>query len=312
MAGVRALPPAAAGGDDPCMARSRSRSCSAAVLVAALATALAGQKEAKEPSSYDTALARYHECMKRKALTHQTEGRKVLATTRRPEALKILIADYAEAKAYPEYSRYTLATLFGRNFDGAPCAVPLAALRQACSKPVDTWLWVNSLGSQIRADSGEQALAIVHDDKNLLHKAAAIVALGQTRSAALSPAIVTVCAGFPAREADRNLLLGAMSGAILENKSKANDEQFRKGLVAYIGLLAPAVKLTAPAKLQIARHLQWTLGGPAQFEFRIEAFNLLNRTNFRAPNGNRSAAGFGTIIATNDPRQLQLGFKLLW
>jgi hypothetical protein len=54
------------------------------------------------------------------------------------------------------------------------------------------------------------------------------------------------------------------------------------------------------------------LGGPAQFEFRLEAFNLLNRTNFRVPNGNRSAAGFGTITATSDPRQLQLGFKLLW
>ena len=54
------------------------------------------------------------------------------------------------------------------------------------------------------------------------------------------------------------------------------------------------------------------LGGPAQFEFRFEAFNLLNRTNFRAPNGNRSAAAFGTITSTYDPRQLQLGFKLLW
>ena len=52
--------------------------------------------------------------------------------------------------------------------------------------------------------------------------------------------------------------------------------------------------------------------GTSQFEFRLEAFNLLNRTNFRAPNGNRSAAGFGTITATYDPRQLQLGFKLLW
>ena len=50
----------------------------------------------------------------------------------------------------------------------------------------------------------------------------------------------------------------------------------------------------------------------AQFEFRLEAFNLLNRTNFRAPNGNRSAAAFGTITSTYDPRQLQLGFKLLW
>jgi Carboxypeptidase regulatory-like domain/TonB dependent receptor-like, beta-barrel/TonB-dependent Receptor Plug Domain len=54
------------------------------------------------------------------------------------------------------------------------------------------------------------------------------------------------------------------------------------------------------------------LGGPAQFEFRLEAFNLLNHTNFRAPNGNRSAGAFGTITSTFDPRQLQLGFKLLW
>jgi hypothetical protein len=45
-------------------------------------------------------------------------------------------------------------------------------------------------------------------------------------------------------------------------------------------------------------------------EFRIEAFNLLNRTNLRAPNANRSAAAFGTITATYDPRQLQLGLKL--
>ena len=34
-----------------------------------------------------------------------------------------------------------------------------------------------------------------------------------------------------------------------------------------------------------------SLGGPTQLEVRFEAFNLLNRTNFRAPNGNRSAAG---------------------
>ena len=57
---------------------------------------------------------------------------------------------------------------------------------------------------------------------------------------------------------------------------------------------------------------RFNLPGTAQFEFRFEAFNLLNRTNFRAPNGNRSAAAFGTITSTYDPRQLQLGFKLLW
>jgi hypothetical protein len=65
-------------------------------------------------------------------------------------------------------------------------------------------------------------------------------------------------------------------------------------------------------QFDLAASKRFDLGGPAQFEFRLEAFNLLNRTNFRAPNGNRSAAAFGTITSTYDPRQLQLGFKLLW
>lgn len=53
--------------------------------------------------------------------------------------------------------------------------------------------------------------------------------------------------------------------------------------------------------------IPWSNNGG--FEFRLEAFNLLNRTNFRAPNGNRSAGAYGTITTTYDPRILQLGFK---
>ena len=47
-----------------------------------------------------------------------------------------------------------------------------------------------------------------------------------------------------------------------------------------------------------------------RLEFRTEVFNLLNKTNFRAANGNRTAAGFGTITQTYDPRQIQFGLKL--
>jgi hypothetical protein len=47
-------------------------------------------------------------------------------------------------------------------------------------------------------------------------------------------------------------------------------------------------------------------------EFRIEAFNLFNRSNFRAPVANRSAANYGTITATYDPRIMQLGVKVLF
>lgn len=53
--------------------------------------------------------------------------------------------------------------------------------------------------------------------------------------------------------------------------------------------------------------MPWQSGG---LEIRLETFNLFNRVNFRAPNGNRSAAGFGTITSTYDPRQLQVAARL--
>jgi hypothetical protein len=53
--------------------------------------------------------------------------------------------------------------------------------------------------------------------------------------------------------------------------------------------------------------MPWPSGS---IELRAEFFNLFNRTNFRAPNGNRSAGGFGTITTTYDPRQVQLGIKV--
>jgi Carboxypeptidase regulatory-like domain/TonB-dependent Receptor Plug Domain len=65
-------------------------------------------------------------------------------------------------------------------------------------------------------------------------------------------------------------------------------------------------------QIDLAASKTFPVAGPVKFEFRLEAFNLFNHTNFRAPNGNRSAGAFGTITSTYDPRQLQLGFKLLW
>ena len=45
------------------------------------------------------------------------------------------------------------------------------------------------------------------------------------------------------------------------------------------------------------------------FELRGEFFNLLNRTNLRAPNGVRTSPAYGTITSTYDPRIIQVGVK---
>jgi hypothetical protein len=49
-----------------------------------------------------------------------------------------------------------------------------------------------------------------------------------------------------------------------------------------------------------------------RLDFRLEAFNAFNRTNFSPANGNRSSAAFGTIANTFPARQVQIALKLLF
>jgi hypothetical protein len=59
-----------------------------------------------------------------------------------------------------------------------------------------------------------------------------------------------------------------------------------------------------------SKNFRIPVGPQTNLQIRFEAFNLLNRTNFLAPSGNRSTAAFGTITGTYDARQIQLGVKL--
>ena len=60
----------------------------------------------------------------------------------------------------------------------------------------------------------------------------------------------------------------------------------------------------------LQKRFRLPVGPNTNLEVRGEAFNLLNRTNFGAPNGNASSNAFGTITGTFDARQVQLGVRL--
>lgn len=64
--------------------------------------------------------------------------------------------------------------------------------------------------------------------------------------------------------------------------------------------------------LALQKGFRLPVGTTTRLELRVEAFNVFNRANFTAPNGNISSAGFGTITSTYDPRQVQLGARLVF
>jgi hypothetical protein len=60
-----------------------------------------------------------------------------------------------------------------------------------------------------------------------------------------------------------------------------------------------------------SKNFRLPIGSQTNLQLRVEAFNLLNRTNFSTLSTTRSTpATFGTITATFDARQVQLGAKI--
>ena len=54
-----------------------------------------------------------------------------------------------------------------------------------------------------------------------------------------------------------------------------------------------------------------SLGGNRQLQFRVEAYNAMNRANLQNPNTTVTNTALGTITAQNGlPRQVQLAAKL--
>jgi hypothetical protein len=64
--------------------------------------------------------------------------------------------------------------------------------------------------------------------------------------------------------------------------------------------------------LRVQKRFPLRLRDGGAVELQIEGFNVLNKTNFGAPNGDRSSNAFGTIRSTFPARQLQLAAKIVF
>lgn len=248
----------------------------------------------------EQAMARYKEVMGRKPFQHHTDGRSRLAQTRTPEALAILATDYGKPPAYPEYTKYTIASLIGMHFDRLQDVSPLAALRRGHDKPIDTWLWVQCLKIEIAKTGDSEAVSIARDGKDPYQRAAAIAAIGDSASPDLKSVIVPICLDFPKKEWERNLLIGAMTGALSENKKRVNEEGYREALRAYVGLLTPELDLGHTIKVQMARHLQDIFDSPAMWVNPEPWLEILDRGEVKQRPDGGTSAGLSFFGITTD------------
>lgn len=259
-----------------------------AVVIILLALSLNGAASAQDESGYAAALERYQECISRLPFRFHVEGREKIAETREVAALDQLNKDYAKSKEYAAYARYTIAEIVARNFKTDEWVAPISKLRSKNDDLIDTWLWVRTLTNEIDQTDDKRAVSLARESKKAHLRAAAIAALGASNNGNMAAAILANCINFPRKEADRMLVLGAMTGALYAKKQRVNDEEYRKALRAYISLLSKDVKLNNTAKVQMARHLQDILNGPAKFVDPEPWLELLERGEIKKPTQSRT------------------------
>ena len=65
-------------------------------------------------------------------------------------------------------------------------------------------------------------------------------------------------------------------------------------------------------QLDLGLHKDFRITEGSRLEFRTEAFNILNKTNFMAPDSNRSNNSFGTITSTFPWREIQMALRFVF
>jgi hypothetical protein len=74
-----------------------------------------------------------------------------------------------------------------------------------------------------------------------------------------------------------------------------------------------AIRGPGYAQMNFGLHKDFGISEFKRIEFRMEAFNLLNKTNFGTPNANRSSGAFGTITSLSQPaREIQFALRFVF
>lgn len=238
------------------------RSASLAVLF------LAGSAVTQKPVPqlpFEEALARYEQYLQRPSLYKRTLGREVLARSRDPRALEVLVKSYDRPEEPKEVVRHLIASITMDAFGKSADEEVLATWREKYDDAEDAWLWFETL--QPTADRHQLEMReLVLGKEDAFLRAAALEALAARArkvggGAELAETCLLVLDDLPSKDLDRALLLESVASVLLANRVRIRQDPWKP--VAEILIRNLGEKATPHrSKVVIGRHLAKAFDSP--------------------------------------------------
>ena len=155
----------------------------------------------------------------RAPMRYHIRGWRGLAKTEDPRAITELADRYAKPKTPKEQARYLIASAAADGYDAATVE-SFDAWRGRADSPEDAWLWFHALRAHVDTDSIEPVVQVALTHKSPFLRAAAVEALAAERKNELYDVINSLAADLPKKPAEKAVVLGALSTAVLKLANK--------------------------------------------------------------------------------------------
>ena len=235
------------------------RLCSALSAALCLAALPARAQDAAPDMGYEAALERCKVLEQRNPLTYHVQGWELLAGTRDVRAIQDLAERYAKPRLPKEQYSYLVAQAAAKGRSEATLAA-FDAWRASATAPEDAWLWYIALGGHAKEKQYAPILEVARTNPSVFLRAAAVEALAAAPAAALSTELqqlVQELAGaLPKKPAEKAVMLGALSTAVLKSVNVRNrtDAKWQRMALALVATLDDET-VPRTARLVVARHL---------------------------------------------------------
>lgn len=263
--------------------------------------------KSKPDAAYRGALAQYKQWVNRDSLRKRTDGRLTFASTQDLRALDVLVKSYSKPEVPRDHNKYLIASIATNAFGKTAPDEKLAAWRRKHRKPIDAWLWYETLDLQRMESRRDELLEIADGKENAYIRGAALAAMierldSHDRDVALAAWCMGQLEALPSKEIDRAIRLEAIASIVLKKKRHVRKDPWKEICRAVITKTFEEKETPRRSHVCVARYLTETFGTQNLGFVAKYWFSELDRppTVKRRKSGATSSTGFAGIRTKGD------------